>query len=331
MSLSAPLRLRRCALACAALLALAIAPGPAVATDPCPGGRIRLVVSQGAGGVMDSVARLIADRLEPALGQPVVVENRPGASGNIASTAVANAAPDGCTLLVAATALAVLPSTLPDQAVDPLRALAPVTKIATQPVLLAANPALPATTLADVVALARSAPGTLAYATSGIATADHLAALVLAQRAAIDLLHVPYVNIGQEMKDLLHGEIKLAFVLTGTAQPHLATGALKAIAVTGPLRLAALPDTPTVAESGYPGFEILSWYGLLAPAGTPAPIIERLQREVAAILQQSGVGATFAAKGLQPVGNTPEQFRAELSALVAFWRPVVRAAGIAPK
>jgi tripartite-type tricarboxylate transporter receptor subunit TctC len=280
---------------------------------------------------MDTVARLIADRLEPAFGQPVVVDNRPGASGNIASALVASAPPDGCTLLVAATALAVLPSTLPEQAVDPLRALTPVTKIATQPVLIAAHPTLPATTLADVIALARKSPGMLAYATSGIATADHLAAVVLTQRADVDMLHVPYVNIGQEMKDLLHGEVKLAFMLTGSAQPHLEAGTLKAIAVTGLRRLPALPDIPTVAESGYPGYEIVSWYGLLAPAGTPAAVVDRIQREVAAILRQGDVAAAFAAKSLQPVGNTPAQFRAELTELIAFWRPVAKAAGIAPK
>jgi len=323
--------LRHGAMLIAALLAWTLATAAPVAAAPCPGGRIRLIVSQGAGGVMDNVARTLAERLEPALGQPVVVENRPGASGNIASALVAHAAPDGCTLLVAATALAVLPSTLGDAAVDPLRALAPVTKIAAQPVLIAANPTLPATTVADVVALARQAPGALAYATSGIATSDHLAALVLSQRADMEMLHVPYVNIGQEMKDLLQGEVKLAFMLTGTAQPHLEAGTLKAIAVTGPSRLAALPDTPTVAESGYPGYEILSWYGLLAPAGTPAELLDLVQREVASILKSHDVGKTFAAKGLLPVGNTPAQFRVELAALVAYWRPVVKAAGIAAK
>ncbi len=315
------------AIAAVALLALAAG----AAAEPCASGRVRLVTAQGAGGVMDNIARILAERLEPVLGQPVVVENKPGASGNIASALVAGASPDGCTLLVAATALAVLPSTLGADAVDPVHALAAVTKIATQPVLIAAHPSLPADRLADVVAMAKAKPGALAYATSGIATSDHLAAVLLSQRAGIEMLHVPYVNVGQELKDLLAGEVKLAFLLTGTAQPYLAAGSLKAIAVTSPERTPPLPDTPTVAESGYPGYQILSWYGLLAPAGTPPARLERLAREVAQILRAPDVRATLAAKGLQPVGNAPAEFAAELATLVESWRPLVRAAGLAPK
>jgi tripartite-type tricarboxylate transporter receptor subunit TctC len=299
------------------------------AAEPFPSRPLRIVVSLGAGGVMDTVVRQLADILEPSLGQPVVVENRPGASGNIAAEFVARAPADGHTLLAAATALTVLPTTLGARAVDPVRALAPVTKLATQPVLIVAHPSLPVATLADVVALAKASPQALAYATSGVATSDHLAAVMLEQRAGIEMVHVPYVNIGQEVKDLLAGEVKLAFILLGTAQPYLRTGQLRAIAVTGSERTAALPGTPTVAETGFPGYEIMSWYGLLAPAGTPPDVVARLQREVATALATPVMRESFAAKGLSASGNSPEAFTAELAGLVRSWRGVVTAAGLA--
>ncbi len=293
-----------------------------------PSRPIRLIVAFSAGGVMDTVARTIGERLEDALGQPVVVENRPGASGNIASDLVAKATPDGYTLLVAANAITVLPSTHGARAIDPVITLAPITKLATQPVLIAIHPALRVNSLPELIALAQRTPEKLAYATAGVGTTDHLAAEMLWTRAGVEALHVPYTTTGQEIKDLLAGEVRISFILLGSVAPYLRSGQLKALALTGRQRVAAIPGVPTVAESGFPGFEVMSWYGLLAPAGTPKDIVDALQREVARILQLPDVRERFATLGLEPVGSTPAQFGDEIRALVRFWPPVVKAAGI---
>jgi tripartite-type tricarboxylate transporter receptor subunit TctC len=310
-----------------ALLASATAAAQIAATV-YPTRPIKMVVALSVGGVLDGVSRVIASKLETALGQPVVVENKPGASGNIAADYVARAEPDGYTLLTGATALTVLPTTVPSRAVDPLKQLTPVTRLATQPVVIVVHPSLSVDSLAELVARAREAPGKIAYATAGVATSDHLAATLLSMRANVDMIHVPYNNVGQETKDLTSGEIKVAFVLLGSVQAYVRSGALKAIAVTTPQRIDALPNVPTVAESGYPGYEVVSWYGLFATGGTPKDRVDRIYREVAKILEQPDVRAHFAANSLQTVGNTPEQFAEEVKSLIGYWRPVIKAAGI---
>jgi tripartite-type tricarboxylate transporter receptor subunit TctC len=316
----------------ASILAAACVAAPlssaAVAAEPYPTRPIRIVVAFSAGGVIDTVTRMVGTRLEETFGQPVIVENRPGASGNIASEAVAKAAPDGYTLLAAANPVTVLPSTHGARAVDPVRAFAPITKLATQPILIAINPALRVDSVSDLIALGKRSPERLAYATAGVGTTDHLAAAMLWTRAGVEALHVPYTNTGQEIKDLLAGEIRISFIVLGTVAPYLRSGQLKALAVTGMRRVAAIPDVPTVAESGFSGFEATSWSGLLAPAGTPKDIIDTLHREVARILQLPDVRDKLVAMGMEPVGNTPEQFADEIKALVKFWPPVVKAAGI---
>jgi len=278
---------------------------------------------------MDTMMRMLAEKLEPALGQPIIIDNRPGASGNIASDIVAKSAPDGYTLLVAFTSLAVLPSTYGARAVDPVAAFTPVTKLVTQPVLIVVNPSLGVDSLSGLVALARAAPGTVAYATAGVASIDHLSAETLSRRAGIEMVHVPYTNVGQELKDLRAGEVRVAFILFGTAQPYLSTGQLKALAFTSAQRVPAYPEIPTVAESGFPGFEMLSWFGVFAPAGTPAEIVNRLNQEFVRVLKSPEVQENLASKALVPVGNAPEQFGEEIKSLVEFWRPVVKDARIA--
>lgn len=315
--------------AAAALMLLAVSAWSAGAAESYPSRPIRFVLALSAGGGMDTMMRMLAEKLEPSLGQPLIIDNRPGASGNIASDIVAKAAPDGYTLLVAFTSLPVLPSIMGARAIDPLAAFTPVTQLVTQPVLIVVNPSLGVDSLSSLLAMARAAPGTIAYGTAGVASIDHLSAATLSKRAGVEMVHVPYTNAGQEIKDLLGGEIRVAFIPLGTAQPYLRTGQLRGLAFTGARRVPAYPEIPTVAESGFPGFEMLSWFGVLAPAGTPPEIVDRLHQAFVRALKQPDVRENLASKALEPIGNTPAQFGEELKSLVKFWGPVVRDARIA--
>ncbi len=300
----------------------------AVGPAPYPNRPIHLIVPFTAGNQLDVFARLIGDRLAESTGQPVIVENRPGASGNAASEAVSKAPPDGYTLLVSGVLITLLPQTYGSRAVDPVVAFAPITRLAQQPIVIAANPSLNVNTLAELIALARREPGRIAYATSGVGTAQHIAMTMLSQRAGIELLHVPFANSGQLVASVLSGEVPIAMSFPGTVEPHVNAGRLKALAVTSAHRAAAWPDVPTVAESGFPGFEVQSWAGVLAPAGTPPEIIDRLHREIVRILRTPEVRSAFLAQSAEPVGNTPEEFAAEIKSSVARWAPVIKAAGI---
>lgn len=289
---------------------------------------IRLVLALSAGGVMDTMIRTLAPMLEQALGQPVLVDNRPGASGNIAADIVAKAAPDGYTLLVAATSLTVLPSTQGARAVDPTHALAPISKLATQPVIIVCNPKFGVNNLTELIDRARSAPGRVAYGTAGVGSADHLTAVMLTTRANVEMLHVPYNNTGTETKDLLAGEINVAFMLLGAVEPYIRSGQLKPLAFTGRERVAGYPDVPTVAESGYPGFQVTAWYGLLAPAGTPPAIVDRLQDEFRGALQAPATRDKLHALAIDPIGSSAKQFASDLAQDIARWAGVVSAAGL---
>ena len=315
-----------------AMLAVALAgvpiAGHAADSEPYPSRPIRLVVPFTAGNQLDVFARLIGAHLSESVGQPVLIENRQGVSGNAASEVVAKAPPDGYTLLVSGVLITLLPLTYGSRAVDPVASFAPITRLAQQPIVMAVNPSRNVNSLAELIALAKKEPGKLAYATSGVGTAQHIAMTMLAQRAGIEVFHVPYANTGQLIGDVLAGEVPIAMSFPGTVEPHLKTGRLKALAVTSAQRALAWPDIPTVAESGFPGFEVLSWAGVLAPAGTPPEIIGKLHDEIVRILNLPEVRSMFLAHNADPVGNTPEQFAAEIKASVARWAPVVKAAGI---
>ena len=215
-----------------------------------------------------------------------------------------------------------------DKAVDPLRDFAPVAKLATSPVIIVSSPASRIDTIADLVARARREPGKLAYSTPGVGTPTHVAAELLGMRADIVLLHVPYAGSGQLMTDVLSGEVPLSFALPGATQQFLASRQLKAVAVTSSRRIAALPDVPTVAESGFPGFEVTSWHSILAPAGTPPEIVARLNQELVRIIQMPDVRERLAAIGMEPSPGTQEQLAADIKAEVAKWGPVVKRARI---
>ena len=316
-----------------ALLALAAMALPVGATDVddarnYPVKPVHLIVAFPAGTAVDGLARLVGSRLEKSIGQSVVVENRPGAGGNIGTTFAARAAPDGYTLAMIGASVTINPALHGAKVVDPAREFTPVIQLTTQPIVLVANPSLAATTMADVIELARRVPGALAYSTPGIGTPTHIAAELVAQQAGITWLHVPYSGSGPILKDVLSGEVPLSFTLLGGAEPYLRSGHLKAIAVTSPRRVTALPTVPTVAENGLPGYEITSWHGVVAPAGTPPLVIGRLQRALAAILGEPDVVARLRTLGMEAAGGTSGAFATRIESEMVRWRAVIVRAGI---
>jgi tripartite-type tricarboxylate transporter receptor subunit TctC len=258
----------------------------------------------------------------------VIIDNRPGASGNIGSEVVAKAAPDGYTLLLTGSFITSLPSTMGSRAVDPIAAFAPISKISEPPMMIVVNPALNVKSLDELIALARKSPGKIAYSTPGVGTTQHLAATMLQQRTGIELLHVPYANGGQALNDVVSGIVPVYFSFIGTVETFLRSGQLKPLAVATARRATNWPDVPTVAELGYKDFAVTSWNCVLAPAGTPPEIVARLHSELARIVQQPDVRSQFLTMGSEPMSNTPEQFGAELKAAVAHWSDVARLAGM---
>ena len=293
-----------------------------------PNRPIRLVVPFAAGTQLDLAGRLVAAKLASQLGQPVVVDNRPGASGNIGSETVAKAPPDGYTLLLTGSFITSLPSTMGSRAVDPIAAFAPISKISEPPMMIVVNPALKVNTLDELIALARKEPGRIAYSTPGVGTSQHLAATMLQQRTGIELLHVPYANGNQALNDVVSGIVPVYFSYIGAVEAFLRSGRLKPLAVATGKRAINWPDVPTVAELGYKDFAVTSWNCVLAPAGTPPEIIDRLHRELAYTVRQPDLQAQFLAMGAEAMSNTPEQFSAELKAAVARWADVAKVAGI---
>lgn len=288
---------------------------------------VRLVVPFAAGSQIDNAARLIATRLGDALGQPVVIENRPGASGNIGAELVAKSPADGTTLLITGSVVTLLPATLGTQAVDPVSALVPIAKVARVPLVILVHPSLKVASLAELIALARREPGRIAYASTGIGTAAHLSAAILAQRAGIDMIHVPYVNSGQALKDILAGEPPVYFAFRGPIDPHVREGRLKALAVMSGERMESWPEVPTIGELGYREAAVDPWNGILAPAGTPPEVVARLAREIEPILRQEDLRGRLAAMGLEPANVTRAQFDDEIRTSTRRWPAIVKSIG----
>jgi tripartite-type tricarboxylate transporter receptor subunit TctC len=277
------------------------------------------------------MARLIAPRLGDALGQPILVENRGGASGTIAADLVAKSAPDGHTLMLDATNHAVNPSLLPRLPYDPDKAFAPVTLLALFPNVVVVHPSYPASSINELIAKIKAEPGKIAFASSGNGSAQHLAAELFRQRAGLDMVHVPYKGGGPALIDVMGGQVPLYFANMASALPHVKNGKLKALAITGSKRSAAAPDLPTVAESGMPGYQVYEWNAIFAPAGTPPAIINRLQAEIAKLVKIPEVRDRMLALGGEIVASSPADLGAWVREQTASWARVVRAGNIKPE
>ena len=290
---------------------------------------VRIIVAFPPGGGTDIVARLIAPRLGDSWGQPVVVENRAGASGTIGTEAAARADADGQTLFMATMGNMTANQHLyPKMAVDPLRAFAPVTKVVDVHFVFMANPSLPAGTVKEVVALAKKRPGELHYSSSGPGGAPHLAMELFKRQAGIDLTHVPYKGSGPGMTDLLGGRVMMTMDSLLQGYPNIRAGKLKALAVLGPKRSALLPEVPTMAEAGVAGYALTNWFGLLAPAGTPRDIVAKVNADVIRVLKEDEIRKKISDMGADVVGNTPEEFGAAMRAESAQWADIIKSANI---
>jgi tripartite-type tricarboxylate transporter receptor subunit TctC len=279
---------------------------------------VRLIVPFAAGGGNDTVARVIAQRLSASFSQQVYVDNRPGAGGTVGADAAAKSPPDGYTLFLGGVgSLAVNPNLHARLPYDALKDFAPIVLIASAPSVLVVNTAVPAKTIHEFAALARAQPGKLNYASNGNGSSAHLAAVMYESMAGVQMVHVPYKGLAPALTDLLAGEVQLMFSSMVAIVPHIKAGKLRALAVTGKMRSRLLPDVPTIAESGLPGFEAGSWYGLLAPAGTPREIVMKVNAETVTALNQAAVREHLASEGAEPIGGTPEEFAAHIKTELA--------------
>jgi len=311
-----------------AAIALALA-GGAWAQGSYPSRPISLVVGFAPGGGTDITARTIAKKLTEYMGQSIVVENRAGAGGNIATDMVAKANPDGYTILLANVgSLAVAPHLNAKLPYDPLRDLAPISMAVVFANVLVVNAAVPATTLAEYVKLANSKPGGMSYGSSGIGGAGHLAGELFRFMAKANLVHVPYKGGGPAMSDLLGAQVPSLFASAPSAVPHVKSGKIRALATTGARRSASFPDVPTIAELGYPGYEATNWYAFVAPARTPREIIERLNREIVRTLNTPEIRDQFLSHGEEPTPTTPEDLGKTIARELETWGRVVKQAGI---
>jgi len=301
--------------------------GGAAAQGSYPTKPIHLIVGYAAGGPTDIVARLVAAKMTESLGQTVIAENKPGAGSNIASEYVVKSAPDGYTLLVGSIANATNMVVYKHLTYDTLRDLAPISQLMSAPSVLVTNPGFPPKNLQELIALAKKNPGKYAFASTGSGGSPHLAGEMLKMRAGIDLIHVPYKGAAPVQADLIGGQVQMAFETALSVVPHIQSGQLRAIAVAANKRLAQLPDVPTMAEAGLPDFEVSSWNGLFAPAKTPPEIIARLHEAAVKALAAPDVREKLTAQGAEPVGSTPEQFRAYIKTEIDKWGPVARASG----
>jgi tripartite-type tricarboxylate transporter receptor subunit TctC len=313
-------------------LALVLAAAAAQAQAPVsdyPNRALKIIVPSSPGGIPDAFSRALAQHLTDRLGQAVVVDNRPGASQAIGAEAAARSAPDGYTLFLGTqSGLVTTPITHKKLPYDPVRDFAPISMLFTSPLYLVVRAALPATSVQELIALARSRPGKLSYASLGTGSPHHLAAETFKSRMSLDILHVPYKGIGPAMADLLAGQVDLVFGAGLIYLPHVASGKLRMLATTAAKRTAAMPNLPTVSESGLPGFEVASWFGLVAPAGVPRPIIERLNREVRGMLRAPSTREKFADGGIEITPSTPEELGERIRADLPVWTRILREAGI---
>ncbi len=310
------------------LVVVMVAVSPFALSQPYPAKPIRLIVPQPPGGGNDTIARMIGQKLAVALKQQVAVDNRAGAGGLIGAELAAKAPPDGYTLLLGNVAvLAIIPNVQKKTPYDPLRDFAPISLIASAPLLVVVHPSLPVSSIKQLVALAKAKPGQLNYASNGIGSSTHLATEMFKLMAKVDLLHVPYKGLGPATTDLLSGQVQLIFSSAVAMMPHVKAGRLRAIAMTGAKRSPVIANIPTVAEAGLPDYESGSWYGILAPAGMPRAIIDLLSHEIATATRSPDIADRLAAEAVLPIGSSPSEFAAHMQKEFTRIGEVIRSSG----
>ena len=315
-------------LVCATFAAILATP---VAAQSYPTRPLRAVVPFAPGGAVDVVARLVAQRLGESLGHTVVVDNRAGAGGTVGTDIVAKARPDGYTVLIGSMGVAVNAVLYPKLPYDTLNDLAPITLLAEQPNIVVVHPSVSAKTMRDLLALAKAKPGQISYGSGGVGSNSHFATVLFLLMAKVDMLHVPYKGLAPAITELVGGQVQMAVSNVSTALPHVKSGKLRLLAVTTKKRFALLPETPTVDESGVPGYESSGWYALWAPAGTPAPILGRLNKEVNQVLHATAMKEQLAAQGLDAIPSTSDAFARRLRVEIEQWGKVVKATGAKPE
>ncbi len=309
-----------------ALLGIAFAVS-AYGQDAWPSRPIRFILPFPPGGGTDILGRLIAERLSAHLGQPVVTENRGGAGGNVGAEAAARAAPDGYTIVLVAPSLAISPTLYSKINYDPVKDFAPVSLVATVPNVMITQPSMPGQ-LQEFIAVAKSKPGALNFGSGGAGTSNHLAGELFNIVTGAKLVHIPYKGVNLAMQDVLAGNVHLVFIGIPAAAPHIKAGRLRALALVAPQRSSALPEVPTVTEAGLRDFEVTTWYGVLAPAGTPKNVVNRLNAELVKIMHSPELKERLAATGTDPLTSTPEEFAAYIKREIAKWGDVIRKAGV---
>jgi tripartite-type tricarboxylate transporter receptor subunit TctC len=314
------------AAAIVALGALAAAPLGAQ-SNSWPTKPVRLIVASGAGGGLDFVARQVAIPLSEFLGQTVVVDNRAGASGSIAAELASQAAPDGYTLMFLSASLVVY-GIVNKTRYDLQRDFAPVSQVAAAPYMLTVHPSLPVKTVKELIAYAKSAPSKLNYASTGNASLAHLATELFAHSSGTQLVHIPYKGVGAALGDMLSGRVQMSFLSAGSVYSHVRSGKLKPIAIASAARAKMAPDLPTMIESGMPGFLVTQWHGMLAPRGTPRPVIERLHRDIVKAVQRPEVASRLALDGTEGIASAPQEFAAHLRSEREQWAKVAKGANI---
>lgn len=312
-----------------AVLIAALFAGTAAAAGAYPDRPVRLMLPFPPGGPSDIIGRMFAQKLSESFGQQVVIDNRGGAAGNIACEIAKNAAPDGYTLMQATVGtMSINPGLYQKLPYEPLRDFAPISLLTETPYLLVVNPTLPVKSVKELVAYAKARPHQLNFASGGVGTGNHFSGELFRMLAAIDIVHIPYKGSGVGMNDVLAGQVQMMFINLLPAMPFVANGRLRGLGVTSAKRSGAAPDIPTIAESGFAGYQSTSWHGLVAPAKTPAPILKKVHDELVKITQQPDVKKRMVAQGTDLIGSTPEEFRKVIQTESAKWAKVIKTAGI---
>ncbi|HEX5930936.1 MAG TPA: tripartite tricarboxylate transporter substrate binding protein [Methyloceanibacter sp.] len=295
--------------------------------DAWPTRPVRMILPFPPGGGTDILGRLIAERLSAGIGQPVVTENRGGAGGNVGAEAAARSAPDGYTIVLVAPSLAISPTLYSKINYDPVKDFAPISLVATVPNVMVTQPSLPGQ-LQEFIAFVKAKPGALNFGSGGAGTSNHLAGELFNIVIGARLVHVPYKGVNLAMQDVLAGNVHLVFIGIPAAAPHIKAGKLRALAIVAPQRSTALPDVPTVAEAGLKDFEVTTWYGILAPVGTPQSVVKRLNAELVKVMHAPEMKEKLTATGTEPLTSTPEEFAAYIKREIVKWRDVIRRAGV---